>query len=480
MSLTKLRSALAAAVLPVAAFMPLLAPAGTARAFSSCPTDPLSALTPYEANYNDSAAVDVGVKFNVHGAPFVRGVKFYKGTDNTGTHVAHLFDYSASTELASATYTSETSTGWQTVNFSSDVPVDDTHTFGVWVEMPDGHYAVDGAGGNGTNNFGATPGGHGQFGTADDVVVIPQGNSGIYEYEPQAGVPSNTTDLNYWVSPIVGDTTAPSVEVGNMSVTDDASGPSVDWDAPGADTNAATSDGTPVRTAVERIQGESSDWIVGSQSGDLSSWSDGPNDPTALPGTAYTYKVINYDGCGNASSGATDTVTTASQSLDHIFSGNPANTDTGQTDPLTVGLRWHADEPGYVWGVRVYRASGTQYTGSLQNFVSLWDTASTTTAMATRNIPHGNNQSGWIDVRFDAPVAVDANHDYVVGYLSRNGLETYTNGTLSSDVTNSHLTAVGDTEGTPNGVYSTSGGYPGTRSGNDTWYGLDVDWYPAP
>ena len=51
-----------------------IATAGGAKAISSCPTDPLSALTPYNTNYDDPSAVNVGVKFDVHGAPYVDGV----------------------------------------------------------------------------------------------------------------------------------------------------------------------------------------------------------------------------------------------------------------------------------------------------------------------------------------------------------------------------------------------------------------------
>lgn len=445
----------------------------TARAISSCPTDPLSAFTPNNTNFDDSGAVDVGVKFNVHGAPFVRGAKFYKGVDNTGTHVAHLYDFTTSTELASATYTSESSSGWQTVNFSSDIPVIDTHTYMLWVSMPNGHYAVDSGNTGGSNYFDSTLA-HGQYGNSEDVVYIPSGDSGWYEYEPQSGAPGNATKANYWISPVVGDTTAPAANTG-LTAVDDPAGPIVSWTGAGKDSNAATSTGEPVRTSVQRIQGETSDWIVGT-SNSSATWFES-NDPTALPGTGYTYITKNTDACGNTTSSTGATVTTASQSLSHIFSGNPTDVDTS-TDPVTVGLRWHADVAGYVWGVRIYRAPGTQYTGNLQNSVQLWEDEET--VLGTRAIPHGNNQSGWIDVRFEEPIAVDANHDYTVSYTSWNGQVGYTNGALENDVTNGHLTSVADSSLTPNGGYSsTIGLFPGSRTSYSPWYGVDVDWYPA-
>jgi len=47
---------------------------------------------------------------------------FYKSTGNTGTHIGELYATNG-TKLASATFTGETATGWQTVSFSSPVAV---------------------------------------------------------------------------------------------------------------------------------------------------------------------------------------------------------------------------------------------------------------------------------------------------------------------------------------------------------------------
>ncbi|MEK7153443.1 MAG: DUF4082 domain-containing protein [Patescibacteria group bacterium] len=455
------------------AWWPASGSGGTVSAVSSCPTDLLSSMTPYNTNYNDTAAVNVGVRFGVRGAPFVRGVKFYKGVDNTGTHVAHLRNVTTSTDLASATFTGESGSGWQSVNFSSDVQVSETDSYMVWVSMPNGHYAVDGPFAGGTNDFSQS------YGDSEDVVAIGAGSNGRYSYtSDDAEVPSNNTTNNYWVSPIVGDSTDPENNSG-VSVSDATAGPSVTWSGAGADTNAVTDLGLPRRTTIQRIQGETSDWVVGEQTGGAGHWfTYGPNDPTALPGTSYIYNVFNTDACGNTSPGSTGSVTTASQSLSRVFSTNPSTLDTGQTVPTTFGLRWSTSTAGNVWGVRYYRNSGTVQTSKTSPMsVGLWDNDGT--LLAYRLVPIGNKQTGWVDVRFESPVSVSANHDYVVGYFSPNGLEVYTNNTLSSAVNNGNLTATADSSGTPNGVYATGGSltFPNTRASNATWYGVDVDFY---
>lgn len=444
-----------------------------ARAISSCPADPLSALTPYTADYStDANAINAGVKFKVNGAPYVQGVSFYKGSGNTGVHVAHLYDMTTSTDLASETYTSETTSGWQSVDFSSVVQVNDAHNYMVWVSMPNGNYAVDGAPG-GSNSFDE----HGQFGASDDVVYLPGGSStGVYAYSSDdTAVPNSTTGNNLWVSPIVADATAPNNNSG-LSASDATAGPTLTWSGMGYDTNSATSTGTPVRTVISRTANEEGSSVIAAQAGGQTGLV-GTNDPTALPGRQYFYTVKNQDACGHLSTGATTTVNTAARSLTRLFSSNPSTLDTGQTDPVTVGMRWSTASAGNVWGARFYRGSNTAPTSG-QFQVGLWDNDGT--LLASRSVLAGNQQGGWIDVRFSSPVSVSANHDYVLGYYSPNGKEMYTNDTFDSAVNPMNgLTAPADSSGTPNGVYSTSSSfsYPGTQSGNSTWYGVDVDFY---
>jgi hypothetical protein len=457
-----------------------LASAPMARAISaSCPTDPLEGRTPYTADYPDNNPVNVGVKFNIAGGATSTGVKFYKGSGNTGTHVAHLRAVGGGSDLASATYTSETSSGWQSVDWSSPVDLNPANTYEVWVSMPVGDYSVDGEIAGGSNYFEFA-----QFGANDDVVHIPQGQSGLYEYtSTDTDVPTNTTYNNYWVSPVVDDSTAPTSHTG-VSASDASSGPTVSWSGGGVDANG-------VRTDVLRYDGTNT-VVVGSQAGGASSWIDNPNsaaqaDTTALPGTTYTYRLKDTDACSNTTTTSASPVTTASQSLSTIFSSTaPSSVDSTQATPLVVGNHWQASTSGHVWGVRMYRpasapvptvADSNGQTPQLK--VHLWDNDGTDLGSAW--VPAGNAQSGWIDVRFASPVAVSASHDYVVGYFSPNGHEAYQNNVLTSDVTNGALTMTADTGGTPNGVYIDSSvtpdSFPTNRSLNSTWYGVDVDFY---
>ncbi len=62
------------------------------------------------------------MKFSSEVTGNVTGVRFYKAAANTGTHIGSLWS-AGGTLLASATFTGESASGWQQVNFSSPVPI---------------------------------------------------------------------------------------------------------------------------------------------------------------------------------------------------------------------------------------------------------------------------------------------------------------------------------------------------------------------
>ncbi|WP_211235145.1 DUF4082 domain-containing protein, partial [Azohydromonas australica] len=112
-----------------------------ASAVNSCPCNGWSTTAaPANASINDPGAVELGVKFRVDVDGFITGVRFYKGTGNTGTHIGNLWSLSG-TRLATAPFTSETATGWQQVNFSTPVPVSANTVYVASYYAPNGRYA---------------------------------------------------------------------------------------------------------------------------------------------------------------------------------------------------------------------------------------------------------------------------------------------------------------------------------------------------
>src|SRR5882724_4602790 len=79
-----------------------------------------NATTPAVAAASDPNAVELGLKFQATVNGSITGIRFYKGTGNTGTHVGHLWT-SSGTSLASVTFTNETATGWQQATLATPV-----------------------------------------------------------------------------------------------------------------------------------------------------------------------------------------------------------------------------------------------------------------------------------------------------------------------------------------------------------------------
>ena len=82
------------------------------------------------------------MKFRSDQAGFVKGVRFYKGSGNTGTHVGSLWSVTG-TLLASATFTNESASGWQEATFPAlRRDLGEHHLRGL-VSQRHGFYAFD-------------------------------------------------------------------------------------------------------------------------------------------------------------------------------------------------------------------------------------------------------------------------------------------------------------------------------------------------
>ena len=156
--------------------VPTPLPSGTVSLFGS------DAL-PKVVEADDEEAVNLGVKFKSSVAGKVTGIRFYKGTNNTGTHVGVLWS-SNGTKLAEGTFTGETASGWQTLVFTTPVAVKANTTYVASYRAPKGNYAAD-------KNY---------FSKSVKNGVLTAGTSnGVYRYG-SLGFPNETYNKsNYWV-----------------------------------------------------------------------------------------------------------------------------------------------------------------------------------------------------------------------------------------------------------------------------------------
>ena len=148
-----------------------------------------STTTPASPADNDGQAIEVGVKFRVTQAGYITGLRFYKGTANTGTHTGHLWS-STGTLLGTAVFTGETASGWQQVLFTTPVAIAANTTYVASYFSSAGYYAV-------TNPYFTAAAVNGPItGLANGT----DGGNGVYKYSATSVFPNTTYQTsNYWV-----------------------------------------------------------------------------------------------------------------------------------------------------------------------------------------------------------------------------------------------------------------------------------------
>ena len=111
-----------------------------------CPCSLWSASSaPTVADSQDLSSAELGVRFRSDVPGFVSGISFYKSAANVGPHTGSLWTTDG-TLLATATFSGETDSGWQTVSFGSPVAVAANTTYIASYHTDSGHYAADAGG----------------------------------------------------------------------------------------------------------------------------------------------------------------------------------------------------------------------------------------------------------------------------------------------------------------------------------------------
>jgi hypothetical protein len=149
------------------------------------------------ANTNDPGpeAIETGVKFKVSQPGFINGVRFYKGNSNTGTHIGQLWNVAGGAPLKTVTFTGESATGWQQMNFATGYHVGTGTILIASVYMPTGTYAVTGGYFSGPL-------------TNDGITLLcncdgTSPNNGVFDYTTTGALTTPPTNnfggANYWI-----------------------------------------------------------------------------------------------------------------------------------------------------------------------------------------------------------------------------------------------------------------------------------------
>ncbi|MGD1078804.1 MAG: N,N-dimethylformamidase beta subunit family domain-containing protein [Candidatus Sulfotelmatobacter sp.] len=148
------------------------------------------ASAPTTADVGADSPVELGVLFKSDVNGTISGIRFYKSANNTGTHVGDLWS-SSGTPLSSATFSSETVSGWQQVSFSTPVAITANTVYVASYHTTVGHYSDD-------QNYFASAG-------VDNPPLHAlqngvSGSNGVFAYGTNSVFPnSGFNSSNYWV-----------------------------------------------------------------------------------------------------------------------------------------------------------------------------------------------------------------------------------------------------------------------------------------
>lgn len=408
----------------------------------------------------DNSALELGVKWRASTAGFVRGIRFYKGAGDIGTHTGSLWS-STGQLLGTGTFSNETATGWQTLALPTSVAVAADTTYVVSYFAPKGHYASD-AGYFTSKGASLEPLTALQSGT--------DGTNGVFR-DGSTGFPTQSFgDANYWVDVVWAQSAGP-----------DTRPPAVKATSPGNGAGSVPLSGTVTVTFDEAIAPASAQFTItkaggGAVTGTTSVSSDGMTvsflpSPQLAAATGYSVSLNAKDIAGNSvtptvafsfTTGTPRAATCPCTVWDDFT--RPAVESANDPGAVEIGTKFRFDRPGTVNGIRFYKGTGNigTHTGSL------W--SSTGTKIATGTFTN-ETATGWQSLTFDTPASVQANTTYVASYYAPSGHYAadawYFNG-KGADY--QYLHALADNVDGPDGVYkyAAGGGFPTStyQSGN--------------
>jgi uncharacterized protein YkwD len=416
--------------------------------------------------------VELGVKFRSDISGVVTGIRFYKSALNTGTHTGSLWS-STGTLLATGTFTNETSSGWQTLMFSSPVAISANTTY-IASYHSSGFLSLD-------FNYFLTKG-------ADNPPLHAlqygvDGPNGLLAISPGGQFPNTGNGgHNFWVDVLFSSAAPPppilptpqsiTVVAGSSQSATVGAAFSVPLQVKVLDGSLNPMSNVTV-TFNAPVSGASAMFAGGGASATVMTNANGIAVAPSLTANTTVGSYTIAASVGNLAPAQFSLSNTAAPPPPPPSSGSisiwpdsttPAIRSATVNMPVELGVKFRSDVSGLVTGIRFYK--GLPNTGTHTG--SLWTSTGTLLATATFTNETG---SGWQTLMFSSPVPISANTTYVASYHSPNGTFSLDFDYFLHGVDNAPLHALQYGVDGPNGLllFSPGGQFPAYGNGNNYW-----------
>jgi chitodextrinase len=425
---------------------------------------------PVNEGISDGQPIEVGVKFRADVNGYITGLRFYKGSLNTGIHVGNLWDGSGIL-LSSATFVNETSSGWQEISFATPIPITANTTYVASYYSQSGYFALD------LNYFVAAVHNGLLQALADGV----DGGNGVFKYG-SSGFPNQSGySRNYWVDVVFSTILPPDTKPPSVTLSFPSSGASDVTTSANVTATFSEAMAPATITASTFVLRDSMNVVVPAQISYDSSTKTAILNPSSLLSVLTVYTITLKGGTngvkdlsGNPmSSDVVWSFATARRDAYTIWNDGtvPQYEAVSDGEPIELGIKFRADVNGYITGLRFYK-------GALNNGThigNLWDSSGVLVSSA---IFTNESVSGWQEVVFTTAVPITANTTYIASYYSESGYFAMDVGYFAVGVDNGALHALANGLDGPNGVFKYGSGFPTSGGGNNYW--VDVVFQPAP
>lgn len=455
-----------------------------------CPCNVFSSSYPsvIPGVYAQPGGIEVGMRFKADQNGYVSGARFYKVSGMSGTHTASLWD-NMGNRLTQATFTSESSTGWQQVNFSP-IAVTANSLYTVSVFMADGNYAA-------TSNFFTTNINNSPLiAPSDGTAYDGLGNRGQGDYNDSGSsrYPAQTYNAgNYWVDvSYVASLSSAAPQISSQTPAPNATNVSV-GDVDITATFDKSMDGNTINSNTFIVKDANGNPVAGTVSYDSQTytamfrastvWSTSSKYTATIKGGNGSPVVADMQGIPLANDNVWS-FTTAPTPLAcpcTLYNGqNPSGSSTYEetyTNGVEIGSKIVAQENGYITALRFYKPIVTPDTSHDGN---IWDANGNNLANVTFT---NESDYGWQEATLSTPLYVTRGQVYVISYgMTTGDYQAYV-GAFTTPLSSPGMIAYpsGDSRnttastGTTNSVYSTTKNtYPGLAGASNSYYYVDA------